>query len=102
MNKFLAILCILAVFTLVGAGCFEIITPEDQPVAVPSGDVKAPTPDEIGTEDIFDEEEGGEEAEPGDELNALIEEIESIEAEADRMFKDLENIDAAQDKNLDI
>jgi len=102
MNKLLAMLCILATLSLVGAGCFEIIKPEDQPVAVPSGDVKAPTPDEIGTEDVFDDEEEDGEPEPGEELDALIEEIEGIEAEAGRMFKDLENIDTGQDKNLDI
>jgi hypothetical protein len=102
MNKIIFLVSVAVVFTLLGAGCVEIVAPEESPVAVPSGDVKAPTAEEIGTVDDLSDGDEGEELSVGDELDALVEEIEGLEAEADGMLDDLKNIDGSQDNNLNI
>jgi len=82
-----------------GAGCIELkISPEEQPIAVPSDDSKAPTPEDIGEVDIFDDSDGEEVS----ELDVLVEEVETLEAEAADMFGNYKNIDTGQDKNLDL
>ncbi|NIP32291.1 hypothetical protein GWN26_00055 [Candidatus Saccharibacteria bacterium] len=99
MHKIISLLSIIALVVLMGVGCLEIKTsPEEAPIAVPSDEVKAPTPEDIGEEDIFeDEEEDG-----VSELDVLVEEVETIEAEAEVLFKDFKNIDTSQDDNLNL
>lgn len=99
MKKILICLSIISLVTLMGNGCFEIeISPEEQPIATPSEDSKAPTPEDIGEVDIFDESEGEEVS----DLDVLVQEVETLEAEAAEMFTGYTNIETDQDKNLDL
>lgn len=99
MNKILICLSIIALVTLMGAGCIELkISPEEQPIAVPSDDSKAPTPEDIGEVDVFDDSD----SEEVSELDVLVEEVKTLEAEAADIFSDYKNIDTGQDKNLDL
>jgi hypothetical protein len=100
MHKIMTILSVIALVSLMGAGCIEIKTsPEEAPITVPSDEVKAPTPEDIGEEDVFENEDtaGG-----VSELDVLVEEVETLEAEAAAMFKDFKNIDTGQDDNLNL
>lgn len=100
MKKILFICAVIAAVSLMGAGCLEVkISPEEQPITVPSDEVKAPTPEDIGEEDVFGEEESGENI---SELDVLVEEVDTIEAEADQLFGDFKGIDTAQDNNLNL
>jgi hypothetical protein len=99
MNKILIFMSVIALVTLMGAGCIELkISPEEQPIAMPSEDTKAPTPEDIGEVDVFEDSE----SEEVSELDVLVEEVETLEAEAAEMFTDFKNIDTGQDKNLDL
>lgn len=100
MNKIISLLSIFALVVLMGVGCIEIKTsPEEAPIAVPSDEVKAPTPEDIGEEDILDDADTDEGV---SELDVLIEEVETLEAEAEVLFKDFKNIDTGQDDNLNL
>lgn len=98
MKKIIFILAIFTLLAATGAGCVEIKKiDEESAVAVPSNEVKAPTPEEIGEVDVFEEE-----AEETSEIDSLVQEIENIENEADDLFDDFKAIDVNLDNKLNL
>jgi len=100
MYRIFCFVLISGLLLLAGFGCTiekkSEIT-DDGAITVPSGDADAPVPEDIGEVDTFEQDE-----EPADEIDSLIEEIETLEAEADDLFDGYTGIDTSNDEELNI